>query len=472
MLNKILKVLYTLLYILFIISFVFMGIEVYNLGLLPNKYLIPIIIGISVLIIIVTLGFKYIKKLPLKILLSVIEILLIIGSVFSILYLNDTNNFFNNIKATESETNIYYLIVDKDSKYKKLQDLENKEIGIFMNNEKATNKLKEKITFKEIQLNTFSDVITNIKKIDGVYLNSAYYDLICDEVENFNKQVRIIKKIKITSDMDLTNNKVNTSKESFNILISGIDTEGPIGTVSRSDVNIIMTVNPNTHEILLTHIPRDYYVQLHGTTGSKDKLTHAGIYGIDMSLKTIEDLLDIKINYYVRVNFTTLIKIVDTIGGIDVVSDQAFSEYGYSYKKGINHLDGMHALMYSRIRHVLEGGDRARGKHQEEVITAIFNKITNSEVLLKDYNKILVNLTDSLQTNITSSEIKNFIKKQLNTMANWNINSISVDGTSSKGNCYSMPGRDLYIMIPNQDTVDNAHKYITGIIDGKKYGEI
>ena len=177
-----------------------------------------------------------------------------------------------------------------------------------------------------------------------------------------------------------------------------------------------MTVNPNTHEILLTHIPRDFYVQLHGTTGLKDKLTHAGIYGIDMSVKTIEDLLGIDINYYVRVNFTTLIKIVDTIGGIDVVSDRDFSEYGYSYKKGINHLDGMHALMYSRIRHVLEGGDRARGKHQEQVITAIFQKITSSEVLLKDYNKILENLTDSLQTNISSNEIKAFIKKQLDTM--------------------------------------------------------
>jgi len=448
-----------------------MGIEVYNLGLLPNKYLIPIIIGISVLIIIVTLGFKYIKKLPLKILLSVIEILLIIGSVFSILYLNDTNNFFNNIKATESETNIYYLIVDKDSKYKKLQDLENKEIGIFMNNEKATNKLKEKITFKEIQLNTFSDVITNIKKIDGVYLNSAYYDLICDEVENFNKQVRIIKKIKITSDMDLTNNKVNTSKESFNILISGIDTEGPIGTVSRSDVNMVMTVNPKTKTILLTSIPRDYYVKL-ATKGAMDKLTHSGLYGIEETTKTIENLLGIDINYHVKVNFTTVVKLVDTLGGITVNSEYSFSALGmdrvtYNYVAGSNNLNGQAALAFARERYSFASGDNQRVKNQQAVLTGIIKKCTSSASILTNYNGILNAIEDNIQTSMSQKDITSLVKMQLGDMSGWTIKQFSLKGSGSSTPVYSIPNSYVYVMVPDQSSVDEAKNQIASVMNGE-----
>ena len=470
--SKLFKIIYTLIYLLFLVAVVFLGIEIYTLNLLPNKYLLIILGVLLIIIVLFTILFIKIKKLPLKIISAIIQIIIAAGSIFGITYLNDTNNFFNNLKTVETETDVYYVIVDKNSNYNTIDDLENKTIGLYMENKKATEKLKNEINFKQKKLETTNEVTEDINKIDAVYLNSAYYDLICDEKEGFDKQVRIIKEITIETKTEVEHDNTDITTKPFNILISGIDTEGSISKTSRSDVNIVMTVNPNTHEILLTHIPRDFYVQLHGTTGLKDKLTHAGIYGIDMSVKTIEDLLGIDINYYVRVNFTTLIKIVDTIGGIDVVSDRDFSEYGYSYKKGINHLDGMHALMYSRIRHVLEGGDRARGKHQEQVITAIFQKITSSEVLLKDYNKILANLTDSLQTNISSKEMKAFIKKQLDAMPKWNINSISVDGTSARGNCYSMPGSNLYVMIPNQNTVDNAHKYITGIMDGKAYNEI
>lgn len=470
--SKIFNILYKLVFALFIVALICLGIELCILNLLPNKYLFIILGIILIIIVIFTLMFKKIKKLPLKIVLTLIEIIITLGSIFGIAYLNDTNNFFNNIKTVKTETDIYYVIVKKDSSYNNIKQLENKTIGIYMGNTEATNKLEEKIEFKKETLITTNEVIEGINKIDAIYLNSAYYDLICEENENFSKNVRIIDKINITTNTKIEEDELDITKEPFNILISGIDTDGSITKTSRSDVNIIMTVNPKTHEILLTHIPRDYYVKLHGIDGGEDKLTHSGIYGINMTLTTIEDLLDIDINYYVRVNFTTLIKLVDTIGGIDVVSDQAFSEYGYSYKKGINHLDGMNALMYSRIRHVLEGGDRARGKHQEQVITAIFQKVTSSEVLLKDYNKILETLNDSLQTNITSNQMKSFIKNQLNGVPNWNINSISVDGTSSRGNCYSMPGSNLYIMIPDQNTVDNAHKYITEIEEGKIFKEI
>lgn len=469
--SKVLKSFYVMMYILFLMAFIFLGFELFMINVIPNKYLF-IIVGIMVLfILLISLGFKFIKRKSFKIFLVLLEFILSIISVIFSLYIYRTNTFFDSVKDIDSETDIYYVIVEKDSSYKKIEDLNNKNIGIFMENDKAINELEKEIEFSKVEIENVLQITSNFNSFDGIFLNSAYYDLICDENDDFNDKVRIIKKITITNDSDLSSDGVDVVKDSFNILISGIDTGGPIGVTSRSDVNIVMTINPKTHEILLTHIPRDFYVYLHGITSSKDKLTHAGIYGVDMTLKTVEDLLDIDIDYYIRVNFTTVEKMVDAIGGVDVVSDQAFSEYGYSFKKGINHLDGENALMFSRIRHVLPGGDRDRGRHQEAVITAIFNKITTSEVLLKDYNKLLSSLSDTFQTNLKTSDFKKIIKHQIDGMYSWNINSISVDGTSSKDYCYSL-GQSAYVMIPDDRTVDKAHKYISGIIDGKKYNEI
>jgi len=465
------KFLYRLLYVLFLISFVALGIESYILGILPDKYLFMLIGAIVFLLVLVSLGFKFIRKGIFKFFLSIFELIFIIGSLALIFYLHTTNSFFGNINDLREETKTYYLLVSKGSNFKRINDLNDKNIGIFMENKDAVTKLEEEINFEKITLNNVLEITDGMDKVDGVFLNSAYYDLICDENKGFSKKVRIIKRITLKTESLVSSGKTNITKNSFNILISGIDVSGDISTNSRSDVNIIMTVNPKTKEILLTHIPRDYYVKFHGIN-AKDKLTHAGIYGISMSAQTIEDFLDIDIDYYFRVNFTTLIKVVDSIGGVDVYSSFDFSEYGYRFKKGINHLNGKEALMFSRIRHVLPGGDRTRGKHQEEVIAAILNKITSSEVLLNNYNQLMMSLSNSFQTNMNSNDMKKMIKFQLNGMPAWNINSISVDGNGSKGQCYSMPGRNLYVMIPDERTISMAHKYISGIINGQKYDEI
>lgn len=465
------KILYRLIYVLFLISFLALGTEIWILGILPDKYLFILIGAIVFLFVLVSLGFKFIKKGVFKGFLSIFEIIFIIGSAALIFYLHTTNSFFGNINDLKEETKTYYLIVSKSSDFKHINDLNDKNIGIFMENKDAVSKLEEEINFEKVTLNSVVNITDGMDKVDGVFLNSAYYDLICDDNKGFSKKIRIIKKITLKTESLVSGGKTNITKNSFNILISGIDVSGDISTNSRSDVNIIMTVNPKTKEILLTHIPRDYYVKLHGIN-AKDKLTHAGIYGISMSALTIEDFLDIDIDYYFRVNFTTLIKVVDSIGGVDVYSPFDFGEYGYRFKKGINHLNGKEALMFSRIRHVLPGGDRDRGKHQEEVIAAILNKITNSEVLLKNYNQLMTSLSNSFQTNMSHNDMKQFIKFQLNGMPTWNINSISVDGNGSKGQCYSMPGRNLYVMIPDEKTVSMAHKYISGIINGQKYDEI
>ena len=465
------KIIYKILFGLFLISSIILGIQVFTLGILPNKYLFGIIGLIIVVIALITLCFFKFKKTLAKIIISIIEVLLITLSICACVYLQNTNSFFNKIHDIKTENEIYYVITEKKNNYKTINNLDNKKIGVFMENKDAIKELDKQIKFTKENLKTINDVINDINKVDAIFLNSAYYDLICEDNNKFKNDTKIIGKIILKTSNEINNNNLNITEKPFNIFISGIDTSGPIGTVSRSDVNIVMTINPKTHEILLTHIPRDFYVKLHGIGDTKDKLTHSGIYGIDTSVKTVEDLLNIKIDYYFRVNFTTLENVVNAIGGIDVYSDQSFNEYGYSFKKGINHLGGENALMFSRIRHVLNGGDRARGKHQEAVIGAIFEKVTSSEVLLKNYNKLLESLSDSFQTNLSSNDMKKFIKYQLDGMYKWNINSISVDGASSKGNCYSMPGVQTYIVIPYENTVEKAHDDITKIINGKKFNE-
>ena len=177
--------------------------------------------------------------------------------------------------------------------------------------------------------------------------------------------------------MDKNSDKI-ISKGKFSIYISGIDTSGNISNVSRSDSNTVVTVNTETHQVLLTSIPRDYYVTLH-SKNAKDKLTHSGIYGIAETVNTVEDLLDTDINYYVRVNFTTVIKLVDTLGGIDVNSDYAFTSGEFNFVKGMNHMNGKQALAFSRERHAFKDGDNQRIKNQQKVIEAIINKVLNSK---------------------------------------------------------------------------------------------
>ena len=214
--------------------------------------------------------------------------------------------------------------------------------------------------------------------------------MINESIENFENDVRILDTISIKIESNVKVKDADVTKESFNIYISGNDIYGNILSVSRSDVNIIATVNPNTHKILLTTVPRDFYVQLHGTSGYRDKLTHAGVYGIDMSVSTMEDLLDLDINYYMRVNFTSLMKLVDAIGGVDVESDYSFrAASGESFVKGINHMNGKQALAFSRERKAFSDGDRQRGKNQQKVIIAILNKTLSSTTLITSYTDIL-----------------------------------------------------------------------------------
>lgn len=458
--------------LLLIVSFIFFGM-IWSINVLPIKYM-AILLGIYIPIFFILILFMLIKTLKLKIKIpcEIISVIIIFILFLGITYLNKTMNFMGKIKEKKYQTENYYMVVLEDSNYSNIDSLKNKTIGIHTSTlesqEEASDDLDKKLTYKNVDYEDFMKMGNDLlnEKIDAMFINGSYLSILQDENESFDSKTKIVGTIEIKIKNETVKKDINVTKEPFNIYISGIDIYGNITSVSRSDVNIIVTVNPVTHQILLTSIPRDYYVRLHGTTGYRDKLTHAGIYGVDMSITTLEDLLDIDINYYVRVNFTTLIELVDAIGGVDVYSDYAFTSLhgNYDFKVGMNHMNGEQALGFSRERYAFKDGDRQRGKNQQKVITAIINKALSSKTLITKYTNILNSLQSSFQTNMDSNKIYSLVNMQLDKMPSWNIESISLDGTGKSEYTYSYSGQRLYVMEPDISTVNSAKEKIKEIM--------
>jgi len=259
-------------------------------------------------------------------------------------------------------------------------------------------------------------------------------------------------------------------KEPFFIYLSGSDTRNinDIPEEGLADVNMILAVDPVKHKMLMVNTPRDYYVALDGDTNKMDKLTHAGNYGIKCSMDTLAALYDIKFNYYIRVNFTSLVDIVDELGGVTVNSELAFSsrhslsKKTYTFKKGQNNLTGDAALAFARERKAFAAGDRQRGKNQQLLIKAIINKAISPSILNpSNLEGILSAITRNTKLNISNKEIEALLKSQLNNMSGWDIDSISVDGTGSSQYTYSYSSKPLYVMIPDEDTVKEAQKALS-----------
>jgi LCP family protein required for cell wall assembly len=294
-------------------------------------------------------------------------------------------------------------------------------------------------------------------------LSAENYEMLCEQLENFESQTKILytksvklKKVNIVKDVDVT-------KDTFNVYISGIDTYGDISKVARSDMNLIATINPRAKKILLTSIPRDAFVTLH-TYGKKDKLTHSGNYGIRETVTTVEDFLGIEINYYVRVNFTTLQDVVNVLDGIDVYSPSTFttrySNGNYTFKEGVNHLDGAKALAFSRERYAFAEGDNERVRNQQRVLEAIIEKITTDKSILIKYPQLLAAVKDEIQTNMSDGDIADLIKMQLKDMAKWSIKTISIKGEGTMSTTYSTGSQKLYVMIPDEASVTAARTAI------------
>lgn len=301
----------------------------------------------------------------------------------------------------------------------------------------------------------------------AIVLNSVFENIIESEYPDYASKIRKIYTKNITKEVAAP--KVSKNK-SFNVYVSGIDTYGPISSVSRSDVNILMTVNQDSKQILLTTTPRDSYVPIaDGGNNQKDKLTHAGIYGVDSSIHTLENLYGVDINYYVRLNFTSFLKLIDLLGGVDVYNDQEFtSRHGkFHFPVGNVHLDSEQALGFVRERYSLADGDRDRGRNQQKVIVAIIQKLTSTEAL-KNYSDIIQGLQDSLQTNMPIETMIDLINTQLESGGSYKVNSQDLKGTGRMGlPSYAMPDSNLYMMEIDDSSLATAKSAIQDVMEGR-----
>lgn len=299
----------------------------------------------------------------------------------------------------------------------------------------------------------------------AMILNGVFENILESEDPDYASKIKKIYTYKVSKKIEGLKNTVYG--DSFNIYVSGIDTYGPISSVSRSDVNIIMTVNTKTKKVLLTTTPRDAYVPIaDGGNNQNDKLTHAGIYGVDASIHTLENLYGIKMNYYVRLNFTSFLKLIDLVGGVDVYNDQAFTTGGKDFPQGELHLDSEHALAFVRERYSLQGGDNDRGKNQEKVITAVIQKLTSSDAL-KNHAAIIEGLQDSVQTNMSLQNMMVLINAQLESGQGYEVTSQALTGTGSMGlPSYAMPDANLYMMEVNQDSLAATKAAIQDVLEG------
>jgi len=465
--------------ILVLSSLILVGLVIYA-DIFPIKYLIPTLF--SLVIIVSLIVFKLLSKKTrnktkkvfyiLSILLSIIFLIVSFFVAKTKILLNSSN--------IDYKTHNYSVIVLKNSNYENLNNLENANMGYYDNSAEG---LDESIKKIEQQIDVSMVPYTNLEElgyallsgeVDSIIVEDSYKGILdneednSDRLSNFKSLTKSVYTFSIKIKQEDISKDVDVTDKTFAMYISGIDTYGDISSVSCSDVNMVLVVNPKTHQILMVSIPRDYYVQLHGTTGNKDKLTHAGSYGIEMSIQTIEDLLDMSINYYVKVNFTSLIDIVDALGGTEVYSEYTFTSIeGYSYTKGYNSVDGIQALWFARERKAFLDGDRQRGRNQQALIDAIFRKATSKSVITK-YNSLLNSINGSFVTNMSVDRITALIKMQLSDNKKWTLTSTSLDGTDSSNYTYTYSNQLLYVMEPNMESVEAAKSVIKQVYNGEK----
>ena len=381
-----------------------------------------------------------------------------------IIYLAKADAVLRDVGGATYKTDNMVVVVKNDDPAEKLEDAKNYRFGYQTTLDQDNNTLMvediEAKVGREIKLIETETIIDEAEallagRIEAAIYNEAYGSVIEEAVEGYSDQVRILYQYGIETDIEIEETDI---EKSFNIYISGIDVAGSITKNSRSDVNIIMTVNPSTKKILLTTTPRDYYVQIPGISGeARDKLTHAGIYGVDRSMATLENIYDIDISYFARVNFTSLIMIVDALGGVNVESEYAFEAGGYSFEKGMNHLNGEQALVFARERHSFQDGDNQRGKNQEAILKAILERIMFPDILFQA-NDILNNVADCVETNMTRDEMAKFINMQLSERAAWEIETTAATGSGDKQACFSSGSQLLYVMWPDEAVVSDISR--------------
>ena len=447
----------------------------FNYNFLSFRFL-NIIITIGLLVVLaISIFLQKAKKSTLvtTIILVVFSLISLVG-VFGFKQMIDITNRMNQTAAfSEVEMSI---VVPKDSDIKDVSQLTSVQAPTKVDKNNIDTlmsalKKDKKVDVKVDDVASYQEAYDNLKsgKSKAMVLSGSYASLLESVDSNYASNLKTIYTYKIKKKNN--NSAKQVDSKVFNIYISGIDTYGSISTVSRSDVNIIMTVNMNTHKILLTTTPRDAYVKIpDGGADQYDKLTHAGIYGVETSEKTLENLYGIKIDYYARINFTSFLKLIDQLGGVTVHNDQAFTSlHGkFDFPVGDIQMNSEQALGFVRERYSLDGGDNDRGKNQEKVISAIVNKLASLNSV-SNFTSIVNNLQDSVQTNMSLDTINALANTQLDSGSKFTVTSQAVTGTGSTGQLtsYAMPNSSLYMMKLDDSSVESASQAIKNLMEEK-----
>lgn len=459
-------------------------------GMLSNLYLI-----ILMMVLIVLNAVSVIVQLPLrrnkagKLIMGIVSLLLSGAMLYGVVAVNSVQSALSKIVGKMTETEITEVRVMNDNPATSMGDTKGYTFGYIADADtKNTQSILDEISksFGTIKskgydsMTALADALYD-DEVDAILINQGYVDLLTekDGYTDFRDQTRVLYTYTTTHEVDPIVPNTSITKEPFVVYCSGIDARvDDISAKSRSDVNILAVVNPTTKQILLVNTPRDYYLPL-ARNGELDKLTHAGLYGIDESMKVLGNLYGVQADYYVRVNFAGLVKIVDALGGVDIESDANFTcvpmetsdgngDYTYqkySFTKGINHVNGSQALAFARERKAFADGDNRRGQHQMTVIKAIVNKACSSAVLTK-YQELLKAASDAFITNMPYADISSLVQMQLGDMADWNITTYAVSGEGSTEYCYAL-GDKAWVMIKDSSKVNTAKNMIQQVINGE-----
>ena len=488
--SKFSKVLSILLSVVLVISSFYLLYQVVRLNVLPSKFLFPLTIGVVVLdAIFILLLIYFSKNVFSKIICIVLTLFICAASCMGGYYISKTQGALSNItNVAKHAKNTVSVVVKESSSIKNKSQLNGVSVGSLRLNEQGSKKALKELSSEGIVLNqTEYDSMTALLEafyngeVDSIIINESSRSQILDmeAYSNFDSNTRVVYQTsyKVKNNDSATSVSDITSKP-FNVLISGSDSRGGFDENGRSDVIMIATVNPKTHTILLTSVPRDFYVTTACDAGdgcmqgALDKITHTGIHGTNTTKRTVEQLLGIEINYTFKVGFDTVTNLVDTLGGVDVYVEPGYAVHtsALNVNEGVNHLYGEEALEYARERYAYAEGDRQRTKNQQQVLMGIVKEATKPSVIT-NYAAIMDTMANTFSTTMSNAEITDLIKYQLNNNPTWNMEQYMVDGTGDTLMCAEL-GDAASVMVPDQSTVKMAKDKINAVLAGKSSEDV
>lgn len=488
--SKLSKVLSILLSVVLVISSFYLLYQVIRLNVLPSKFLFPLTIGVVVLdAIFILLLIYFSKNVVSKIVCIVLTLFICVASCMGGYYISKTQNVLSSItNVAKHAKNTVSVIVKESSSIKNKSQLNDESVGSLRLNEQGSKKVLKELSGEGIVLNqTEYDSMTALLEafyngeVDSIIINESSRSQILDmeAYSNFDSNTRVVYQTsyKVKNNDSAAAVSDITSKP-FNVLISGSDTRGGFDENGRSDVIMIATVNPKTHTILLTSVPRDFYVTTACDAGdgcmqgALDKITHTGIHGTNTTKRTVEQLLGIEINYTFKVGFDTVTELVDVLGGVDVYVEPGYATTTseFSVHEGVNHLNAQQALAFARERYSYTEGDRQRTKNQQQVLMGIVKEATKPSVIT-NYAAIMDTMANTFSTTMSNEEITDLIKYQLNNNPTWKMEQYMVDGTGDTLMCAEL-GDAASVMVPDQSTVKMAKDKINAVLAGKSSEDV